>query len=167
MKNGRMAARDFLRAHWPVVTIAATAVAILAVAFLLLRTMPPRTLVMATGPEGGAYHEIGRRYRELLAREGVTLRLLPTSGALENLALLRDPRSGVGVALIQDGTAGPDQAGDLESLGTVFYEPLWMFYRSELRGDRAAWAARPQGVDRTRGQRHARSVARIAQAQRR
>jgi TRAP-type uncharacterized transport system substrate-binding protein len=129
-----MAARDFLRANWPVVAITATAVGILAAAVMLLRTMPPRTIVMATGPDGGAYHEIGRRYRELLAREGVTLRLVPTSGALENLALLRDPRSGVGVALIQDGTAGPDQAGDLESLGTVFYEPLWMFYRSDLRG---------------------------------
>jgi TRAP transporter TAXI family solute receptor len=129
-----MAARDFLRANWPVVAITATAVGILVAAVMLLRTMPPRTLVMATGPEGGAYHEIGRRYRQLLAREGVTLRLRPTSGALENLALLRDPRSGVGVALIQDGIAGEDQAGDLESLGTVFYEPLWMFYRSELRG---------------------------------
>src|SRR5215510_925877 len=129
-----MAARDFLRTHWPAVAIAATVIAILLAAFLLLRTMPPRTIVMATGPEGGAYHEFGRRYRELLARDGVTLRLRPTSGALENLALLRDPRSGVGVALVQGGSIEPGQAGDLESLGTVFYEPFWMFYRSELRG---------------------------------
>jgi TRAP transporter TAXI family solute receptor len=127
-----MAAKDFLRAHWPAVTIAVTAIAILGAAVVLLRTMPPRTIVMATGPEGGAYHEIGRRYRELLARDGVTLRLRPTSGALENLALLRDPRSGVGVALIQDGLAGEDEAGDLESLGTVFYEPFWLFYRRGL-----------------------------------
>jgi TRAP transporter TAXI family solute receptor len=128
-----MAVKDFLRAHWPVAAITATVVAILGAAFLLLRTMPPRTITMATGPEGGAYHEIGRRYRALLAREGVTLRLVPTSGALENLALLRDPRSGVGVALVQGGTATPEEAGDLESLGTVFYEPFWLFYRSELR----------------------------------
>jgi TRAP-type uncharacterized transport system substrate-binding protein len=128
-----MAAKDFLRAHWPAVVIAATAGAIMLAALMLLRTMPPRTIVMATGPEGGAYHEIGRRYRELLAREGVTLRLVPTSGALENLALLRDARSGVAVALVQDGSVEPGQAGDLESLGTLFYEPLWLFYRSELR----------------------------------
>ena len=127
-----MAAKDFLRAHWPAVIIAVTAIAILGAAVILLRTMPPRTIVMATGPEGGAYHEIGRRYRELLARDGVTLRLRPTSGALENLALLRDPRSGVGVALVQDGLAGEDEAGDLESLGTVFYEPFWLFYRRGL-----------------------------------
>jgi TRAP transporter TAXI family solute receptor len=127
-----MAAKNFLRAHWPAVTIAVTAIAILGAAVMLLRTMPPRTIVMATGPEGGAYHEIGTRYRERLARDGVTLRLRPTSGALENLALLRDPRSGVGVALIQDGLAGEDEAGDLESLGTVFYEPFWLFYRRGL-----------------------------------
>jgi TRAP-type uncharacterized transport system substrate-binding protein len=128
------AIKDFLRANWPVVAITAIVVAILGAAFMLLRTMPPRTIVMATGPEGGAYHVIGRRYRELLARDGVTLRLRPTSGALENLALLRDPGSGVSVALIQGGIAGEGQAGDLESLGTMFYEPFLLFYRSELRG---------------------------------
>jgi TRAP-type uncharacterized transport system substrate-binding protein len=128
------AIKDFLRANWPVVAITAIVVAILGAAFMLLRTMPPRTIVMATGPEGGAYHVIGRRYRELLARDGVTLRLRPTSGALENLALLRDPGSGVSVALIQGGIAGEGQAGDLESLGTMFYEPFFLFYRSELRG---------------------------------
>ena len=46
---------------------------------------------MATGPEGGGYYEIGRQYQELLARNGVELRLVATAGSLENLALLRDP----------------------------------------------------------------------------
>ena len=50
----------------------------------------------------------------------------------ENLSLLRDPRSGVSVALIQSGTVTPENASDLESLGTVFDEPLWWFRRCEL-----------------------------------
>jgi TRAP-type uncharacterized transport system substrate-binding protein len=45
---------------------------------------------MATGPEGGAYDAIGKRYQAILARVGVQLRLVSTSGALQNLALLRD-----------------------------------------------------------------------------
>jgi TRAP-type uncharacterized transport system substrate-binding protein len=120
---------EFLRAHWHVVTIAVTVAAIACGAIALLATMPPRTIVMATGPEEGAYHQIGKKYQAALAREGVRVRLIATAGALENLALLRDPRSEVTVALIQSGTTSGDEAPNLESLGTLFYEPLWVFYR--------------------------------------
>jgi hypothetical protein len=54
---------------------------------------PPRSLTMATGPEGGALAVIARSYRPILARAGVDLRLRPTAGSTENLALLRDPGS--------------------------------------------------------------------------
>ena len=80
----------------------------------------PRAVVMATGPEQSAYASLGARYREILARSGVGLRLRPTAGALENLALLRDPASGVGVAFSQAGTVAAEDAGALASLGTVF-----------------------------------------------
>ena len=62
--------------------------------------MPPRSITMATGPVGGGYNEIGRQYQALLAKAGVELRLVVTAGSVENLALLRDPRSGVDVALV-------------------------------------------------------------------
>jgi TRAP-type uncharacterized transport system substrate-binding protein len=95
--------------------------------------------VMATGAEGGGYHEIGKRYQEILAREGVRLRLVPTGGAIDNLKLLRDRRSGVSVALIQGGTTSETEAPEIESLGTVFYEPLWVFRRAELDGEGLGW----------------------------
>jgi len=129
-----MRVQDFVRMHWPFLTIVVVAAFLAAAAFILLRTMPPRSIVMATGPDGGAYHEIGRRYQAILARAGVRLRLVSTAGALQNLALLRDPQSGVDIALIQGGTTSEAEAPDIESLGTVFYEPLWTFYRGELRG---------------------------------
>jgi hypothetical protein len=88
---------------------------------------------MATGSEGGAYHEVGKFYRAILARSGVEVRLLPTGGSEENLALLRNPQSGVSVALVQSGNARENDANVIESLGTLFYEPLWLFYRSALR----------------------------------
>jgi TRAP transporter TAXI family solute receptor len=128
-----MAPREFLRSNWHVVTIAVTAGVIGCAAVLLLSSMPPRSIAMATGPEGGGYYEIGRRYQELLARSGVELRLVPTAGSVENLALLRDPKSGVDMALVQGGGIGKE-AGELESLGTLFYEPLWIFHRGGLEG---------------------------------
>src|SRR6516164_8494820 len=129
-----MAVGEFLRANWPAVAIGVTASAILAVAILLLDTMPPRAIAMATGPKGGAYYEIGKRYQVALERAGEQLRLVETAGSVENLALLRDRSSGVKVALVQGGTIGKDDAPEFESLGTLFYEPLWIFHRSELQG---------------------------------
>jgi TRAP-type uncharacterized transport system substrate-binding protein len=130
-----MAVRDFLRNNWPAITITVTAAAIACAAIVLLRGLPPRVIVMATGPEGGAYYEFGNRYRAELARAGVEVRLVPTAGSLENLALLRDPHSGVSVALIQGGIATAENSSELESLGTVFYEPLWRFRRREVAGE--------------------------------
>src|SRR3954469_24793977 len=127
-----MPVSGFLKSHWPAVTVAACAAAIGCIAIAIVVSMPPSVIVMATGPDGGAYHEFGKRYQAALAREGVEIRLLPTDGALENLALLRNRRSGVAVALVQGGSASPEDSTQIESLGTVFYEPLWVFHKREL-----------------------------------
>jgi TRAP transporter TAXI family solute receptor len=128
-----MAVREFIRSNWHEVTIAVTAGVIVCAAGFLLGTMPPRSIAMATGPEGGGYYEIGRQYQTLLARTGVELRLVPTAGSLENVELLCDPKSGVDIALVQGGSVGK-ATGELESLGTLFYEPLWIFHRGALEG---------------------------------
>ncbi len=129
-----MPAREFLRSHWPAVTIAVTAGAIAGAAVVMLAGLPPRTIVMATGGVGGAYYEFGNRYRAELARANVELRVMQTAGSPENLALLRNPRSGVSVALVQGGTIKPEDSLELEALGTVFYEPLWLFRRRDVDG---------------------------------
>jgi TRAP-type uncharacterized transport system substrate-binding protein len=149
-----MAVREFLRSNWHVVTIAVTAGVIVCVAVFLLSTMPPRSIAMGTGPEGGGYYEIGRQYQELLARAGVKLKVIETAGSLENLELLRDPKSGVDIALVQGGNVGQGYPGELESLGTLFYEPLWIFHRGAL-----------EGVNRARRQRLSCAAASSAQAQ--
>jgi TRAP-type uncharacterized transport system substrate-binding protein len=95
----------------------------------LLQLLPPRTVTMATGPEGGAYHGFGERYRKILAHEGFDLRLKQTAGAVENLRLLNDTNSGVSISFLQAGLATERNSPGLVSLGTVFYEPLWFFGR--------------------------------------
>ena len=120
-----MPARDFLRLHWPAITISVTAAAIACAALLMLRSMPPHRIVMATGPEGDAYYEVGERYRAALARENVEVQLAATAGSVDNLALLRDPHSQASVALIEGGIPGAADSAGLESLGTLFYEPLF------------------------------------------
>jgi hypothetical protein len=112
----------------------ASAGALLWAALAALRPLPERTLTLATGPEGSAYRVYAERYRALLAKQGVTVRLVPTQGALDNLARLRDPGSGVSAAFIQAGTTTAEQSPGLVSLGTMFYEPLWIFCRCDAQG---------------------------------
>src|SRR3954463_13757728 len=97
--RGAMSIPELARSNWISLGLVAVVATVTLACFLILQTMPPRTLVMATGPEGGAYHELGKRYQAILARSGVRLQLLSTSGALETLALLRDPHSRLTVAL--------------------------------------------------------------------
>jgi TRAP-type uncharacterized transport system substrate-binding protein len=98
---------------------------------------PPDTLIMATGPEGSAYHELGARYHEVLRRAGIDLRVIRTEGGVENLARLRDPASGVKVAFLESGLTNQEESPDLVSLGTVSLEALWSFFRGPTHGDGA------------------------------
>ena len=106
-------------------------------AYHLLQPTPPRTVVLATGVAQGAYDSFGKRYAELLARHGITVQLRNTQGSAENLALLQQPGSGVDIAFVQGGTS-QKPAGDaadadpgLQSLGRMFHEPVWLFYRTD------------------------------------
>jgi TRAP transporter TAXI family solute receptor len=95
-----------------------------------VRPAPPDTFVLSTGAEGGAYHLFGQRYRDILARDDVHVELRASAGSVENLERLADPSAGVEAAFVQSGVATPEVAADLVSLGSVYYEPLWIFYRS-------------------------------------
>jgi TRAP-type uncharacterized transport system substrate-binding protein len=88
---------------------------------------PPARITIATGGPNGAYTAFAERYRDILARDGVTLEILETQGSLENIALLESPESGVDVAFVQGGTGGHARGDTLRSLASLYYEPLWVF----------------------------------------
>jgi TRAP-type uncharacterized transport system substrate-binding protein len=108
---------------------------IIGAAFLItyrfVRPAPPGSFVISTGNEAGAYHMYGQRYRELLAKERISVEVRPSVGSIENLQRLADPESGVEVALVQGGVATPEQAEGLVSLAALYLEPLWIFYRND------------------------------------
>jgi hypothetical protein len=115
------------------------------VAFHFVRPAPPDTITMASGPEGTTLWSYAEQYRKILARNGVTLKILPSEGSLDNLKHLSDPNSDVDVGFIQGGLSNLVDTGNLVSLGSMFYEPLAVFYRgaplerlSELKGRRIA-----------------------------
>jgi TRAP-type uncharacterized transport system substrate-binding protein len=91
---------------------------------------------MSTGTARGTYEVFAERYKAILARSGVVLQLVPSAGGVENLARLNDPHSGVMVAMVQSGLTSEEESPDLESLGTLFYEPFWFFSRAADLGAR-------------------------------
>ena len=118
----------------------------------MLQASIPRRIVIATGVADGLYHAYAQRYREILARDGITLEERMTAGSAENARLIADPQSGVDVAFMQGGVI--HAPGNVAMLASLYYEPLWIFYRdaaaldqlNELRGKRIAVGSDGQGV---------------------
>jgi len=98
-------------------------------AFVLLRPVPPRLVAMAMYPEGSLNAELVKRYREVLARNGIDMKLVPSAGAVESIARLRDAKSGISIAIVPGGITNEHDSPELASLGTLFYQPLWVFSR--------------------------------------
>src|SRR3990172_1168415 len=98
-------------------------------AYRFVKPAPPDTFVFATGREEGAYHAMGMRYQELLQREGITVVLKSSAGSMENLKNLADEDSEVEVAFVQAGNGDTDDYPGLVTLGSVYHEPVWIFYR--------------------------------------
>ena len=103
-----------------------------AIAYQFVAPATPKTLRLATGAADGAYQAFGEAYADRLAEDGITLELRPSGGAVDNLKLLADPDSGVDAAFVQGGIVDQPVEG-LEALGSVYYEPLWVFTRASAR----------------------------------
>jgi TRAP transporter TAXI family solute receptor len=99
------------------------------VAWQFVNPAPPDTITIATGQPGGAYLLFAERYQTVLARDGITLNILETAGSVENLQLLEKDADSIDLAFVQGGTANKTNSTDLTSLASLYYEPLWVFYR--------------------------------------
>lgn len=119
-----------------------------------LQPVPPRRIAFAAGPERGALHQFALRYRDILARDGVTLDVKVTRGVGDNLALLREAHGGAEAGFLVAGVAGEADARSLVNVSSVAYAPLWVLYRgaaevrdlSGFRGRRIATGEPGSGV---------------------
>jgi TRAP transporter TAXI family solute receptor len=128
----RIAIRDFSLASLPFLILIAASFWL---AFQFVRPAPSDRLVISTGPDGGAYQGYARRYQGIISGNRVAVELRPSSGSVENLRRLKsDPT--VDAALVQSGVAEPEDREGLVSLGSLYYEPLWIFYRGDAPLDR-------------------------------
>ena len=142
-QGGAISWRDLFFAWWPALLFAVLG---FAVAAMFIKPAPPDRVVIATGAIDGAYYHFARRYAEIFARYGITLEVRATSGSVENLKLLADEDTGVDIGFVQGGIPAEGETTDLQSMGAMYYEPVWVFYRggetierlSQLKGKRLA-----------------------------
>ncbi len=128
-------------------------VCLLAVVWIV-RSAPPHKLVMTSGPEGSSFQRWAGAYQKALAKHGVTLEIRPSGGSLDNLQRLQSASSGVDIGFVAGGIAKDQNLDGLMSLGSVAYQPLWVFYRSatpinrlsQLAGQRIAVGAPGSGT---------------------
>lgn len=119
----------------------------------------PKTISITTGHETGAYYQFANKYREELKKDGITLEIITSSGSLDNIERLSQNEADVGfvqggVAPEKESDSGSDtssdsdssdsdsKAGDeseshskLISLGSLYYEPVWIFLNNKIRID--------------------------------
>src|SRR5262249_48596952 len=80
---------------------------------------PPTTVTMATGFQGSSFEYVGQRYRDIFARSHVELKLRETTGALDNIELLKNPNSGVQIGLVFGGVSDGERAPGAIFSGTT------------------------------------------------
>ena len=114
---------------------------------------PPQHLRIAAGSQGSYFHEVASSYKSALAKEGIFLEIVQTMGALDNLQLVNDGKADL--ALTHDGLIQAKDKPELRSLGSISYEPIWVFRRkgtsvltdlSQLKGMRVNIGPEGSGV---------------------
>jgi len=148
-----------IRISWPdfVLTVGPLLLLILlglGIAIAFVKPAVPHSLTITAGAPGSAFYKTAQEYRAILARDDVKLEILTSEGAEENLNRLRNPNFHVDIGFVQSGLAGELETEDLVSLGSMYYEPIWIFYRgarpvdklTQLRGLRIAVGAEGGGT---------------------
>jgi TRAP transporter TAXI family solute receptor len=132
--------RDFLAVFVPT-----AAICVGAIWFTLryVQPAPPTSFVMSTSSKTSPYYMLAMRFKEEVAKKGITIDVRESKASSENLRLLKDPASGVQAGFVQGGLSNHIDAPDLFSMGRVITEPVWIFYRgakvdriTQLKGKR-------------------------------
>ena len=142
-KNVTIVWHSLAQTAGPVLLVSAIAIL---VALHFVRPAPPKALTIASGAAGSKFYLVAQQYAKILAHNGIKLKIIETEGSLDNLNRLLAANSPVDIALVMSGSSGGGDTGDLISLGSVFYVPLTIFYRSpaalerlsQLRGQKIA-----------------------------
>ena len=117
---------QFLQETWPILVLLLFIVVGIGI---YADPPPPRHVMMATGNIGSSNELLGKKYAEFFAKKGITLELVRTNGAQENIDRLADRKDPLQAAFVQAGVVHTKNVTGIHSLGVIAYDPIWFFYR--------------------------------------
>ncbi len=134
LKFSLVSVRDLALTYAPALILVVIAIW---AAYVAIDPTPPSKVILSTGPENSAYEAYAKQYKAILAKHHIDVEFRPSQGSRENLKRLKDANSDVEVGFVQSGSTGlqnsedeqEDDSSGLVSLGSMFVEPVWLFYR--------------------------------------
>lgn len=117
--------KEYFRSRWIWFALALTLFVVAIILFRSVIPAPPTTITIAGGSAGGAYAETVEGYAKAVAPY-IRAEVAPSNGSKASLALLKNNE--VQAAIIQGGVASEKEKEGMESLGGLFFEPVWVFY---------------------------------------
>ena len=94
-----------------------------------IQPSPKKEITIATGSKKGNYYKTALIYKKLLEKDKVKVNILTSAGSIDNIKLLKEGKADI--AFIQNGTVKQEEASNIKSLASIYYEPLWVFYKNE------------------------------------
>jgi TRAP-type uncharacterized transport system substrate-binding protein len=101
---------------------------------IYLKPFPFTGITIATSYKGGDWYQFGEAAIAPLKEHGIDVEVVTTNGAIENAEKLNDSKSKVNAGFVYAAALSEDQKKGLYSLGSVSYDPVWIFYRNNLTG---------------------------------
>jgi TRAP transporter TAXI family solute receptor len=106
----------------------------LVVIWLFAKPAAPKEIGFFAGPKGTTYYAYARRYADYLGEKGISVNIVETASSLENLRRLgaeERPAAAFALSGVDRELQRQEHPEDLESLGSLAYEPIWLFVHSD------------------------------------
>lgn len=112
---------------------------VLLIAFLLclvgiviyLDPFPDRHINIGTSYQNSDWYSFGEHASKYLTEKGLDGQVVVTNGAVDNVKRLIDPNDPVNAAFVYGIALDDEQRKQIISLGSVSYEPIWVFYHKD------------------------------------
>jgi len=116
-------------------TIIFVIILLLGVALFLAKSSQLNTINISGAIENKVWMSDFEKAEEHLKKYGIQTKLTKTTGPIETATLLSDPQAKLNTAFVFNGLLTQNQAANLYSLGSVSYDPIWIFYNDKVVGD--------------------------------
>lgn len=94
-----------------------------------IQPSPKKEITIAAGSKTGNYYKTALEYKKLLEKDKVKVNILTSAGSIENIEILKQNKADI--AFLQNGTISNETAKGITSLASIYYEPLWVFYKND------------------------------------